>query len=349
MMKVAALSTTPVKGFTLHHPQSIAVTDRGFAGDRDFFLINEEGLMFSTARTGELAGFWASHSVDDNAEEILTIKEAGIVVMQEKIQLGDPIVSKFFSRFDVSGFSVLGPWDHFFSERLGRSVRLIKAGPQRAGTDMGRTTLVGTASFAALQKSASINQLDSRRFRMNIEITSDVPHLEDTWLDQEIGIGTAVFRAGMPVQRCVATTRNPDTGVVDLKTLKIIGDYRGRLESEFGLGFNFGIYLHCVTPGIISVGDTCSTLSILEIATIKGRWNEVLDQLLARDRIAWLAYFDARLVSFDSGVLTINFSDSQKFGGDHDFSITRNPHQLFLLESVVEEIFSRKISVTESD
>jgi hypothetical protein len=153
----------------------------------------------------------------------------------------------------------------------------------------------------------------------------------------------------MPVQRCVATTRNPDTGVVDLKTLKFIGDYRGRLESEFGLGFNFGIYLHCVNPGIISVGDICNTLPVLDIATIKSQWNMVLDELLSRDRIAWLAYFDARLVSFDSGVLTINFSDSQKFGGDHDFSITRNPHQLFLLESVVEEIFSRKISVTESD
>jgi len=348
-VKVTKLTTTPVKGLALHHPESIAVTERGLVGDREFFFIDDSGDMFSPARTGELPGLWASLGVDDDAKEILTIKEGGAVVVHEEIRLGDPISGKFFSRFDVRGYRVLGHWDAFFSERLGRSVRLIKAGPERSATDMGRTTLVSTASLSALQQSASISQLDSRRFRMNVEISSDTPHIEDTWLHQEIRIGTAVFRAGMPVQRCVATTRNPDTGVVDLKTLKLIGDYRGRLESEFGLGFNFGIYVHCVIPGVINLSDVCSTMPDLDLMAIKSRWNMVLDELLARDRIAWLAYFDARLVSYDSGVLTINFSDSQKFGGDHDFSVTRKPHQALLLESIAEAVFDRKISVTETD
>ena len=44
-------------------------------------------------------------------------------------------------------------------------------------------------------------------------------------------------------------------GEVDLRTLTLIGDYRGRQDSVFGMGFNFGVYARCVTPGTISVGD----------------------------------------------------------------------------------------------
>jgi uncharacterized protein YcbX len=58
------------------------------------------------------------------------------------------------------------------------------------------------------------------------------------------------------VQRCAGNTRNPQTRDVDLRTLTLIGGYRGRQESIFGPGFNFGVYASTITPGRISVGDT---------------------------------------------------------------------------------------------
>ena len=60
--------------------------------------------------------------------------------------------------------------------------------------------------------------------------------------------------------RCAGTTRNPDSGHVDLKTLALIGDYRGRQDSIFGMGFNFGVYASVVTKGRISVGDAVELL-----------------------------------------------------------------------------------------
>ncbi len=57
----------------------------------------------------------------------------------------------------------------------------------------------------------------------------------------------------------------------------------------------------------------------MELEQIKQRWNNVLDLLLEEDRIAWLAFFDARLVSFEDNQLTLDFSDSQKFANSHDF------------------------------
>ena len=88
-------------------------------------------------------------------------------------------------------------------------------------------------------------------------------------------------------------------------------------------------------------------MSELTIETVKARWNEVLDAVLDVDRIAWLAFFDARIVSVDSGLLTINFSDPQKFNGDHNFSMARNPRHLALLQEKIEEVFHEPLEVRE--
>ena len=85
----------------------------------------------------------------------------------------------------------------------------------------------------------------------------------------------------------------------------------------------------------------------LSINDIKSRWNEVLDAVLAQDRIAWLAFFDARLVSIESDLLTISFADVQKFGGDHDFSMARNPKHLALLLRSIKGVFGKELQVRE--
>ena len=48
---------------------------------------------------------------------------------------------------------------------------------------------------------------------------------------------------------------------------------------------------------------------------LRQQWNEVLDSVERQDRITWMAFFDARLASFDGKVLTLDYSDSGKFGG----------------------------------
>ena len=88
-------------------------------------------------------------------------------------------------------------------------------------------------------------------------------------------------------------------------------------------------------------------MSDVAIEDIKARWNEVLDAVLETDRIAWLAFFDARLVSISNGVLTINFSDPAKFSGDHNFSMARNPRHLQLLREKFLEVFAFPVEVHE--
>ena len=56
----------------------------------------------------------------------------------------------------------------------------------------------------------------------------------------------------------------------------------------------------------------------MELNELKSYWNQVLDELEATNRIAWLAFFDARLASLEGDVLTLDFSDATKFQEGHD-------------------------------
>ena len=86
--------------------------------------------------------------------------------------------------------------------------------------------------------------------------------------------------------------------------------------------------------------------TVLTLEEIRQRWNDVLDLVERQDRITWMAFFDARLASFDGKVLTLDYSDSGKFGGSHQFSETRE-RQLNLLKAAVKEIFGVEIEVEQ--
>lgn len=88
-------------------------------------------------------------------------------------------------------------------------------------------------------------------------------------------------------------------------------------------------------------------ISNLTIADIKTRWNEVLDVLESKDRIAWLVFFDARLVSYHEGLLQLDFSDPNKFSGAHDYGSTKREKFRPILEEVLQEIFHTPIQIGE--
>ena len=85
----------------------------------------------------------------------------------------------------------------------------------------------------------------------------------------------------------------------------------------------------------------------MQLEDIKSRWNEVLDLLLEIDRITWLSFFDARLVSFENNQLTLDFADSQKFSGPHDFRAARNPDHTKKLIAAIKQVFGEEPAIIE--
>ncbi len=72
----------------------------------------------------------------------------------------------------------------------------------------------------------------------------------------------------------------------------------------------------------------------ISLPELRMRWNEVLDHLESQDRIAWIAYFDARLAEFDGEKLLLDFSDARKFSGGHEYSPTREKLEKALITSI---------------
>ncbi|MFG1927236.1 MOSC domain-containing protein [Cryptosporangium sp. NPDC048952] len=245
MMHVSSLTVVPVKGLNASHPPSVTVTPTGIVGDRQFFLVDAAGKLFSASRTGAFLGLRASF-----ADDVLAVAD-----VRAPVDLGPPVLADFYSLKTVPTHEVLGPWAEFFSDVAGQPVRLVHADEPNGGTDVHALTLLGDASVAELAAQAGLVSVDARRFRMSIGFAGAAPHAEDGWAESEFRVGGARVRVGGPVPRCAATTRNPDGGDVDLKTLHLIKGYRGVSVGELGRGIHFGVYADVVSPGVIRVGD----------------------------------------------------------------------------------------------
>ncbi len=88
---------------------------------------------------------------------------------------------------------------------------------------------------------------------MLIEIDGVAAHEEDGWVGRRVRIGAAVVVMHGHVGRCLVTSRDPETGEVDLPTLDMLGGYRRDLDTTEPLPF--GIYGEVLEPGRVSVGD----------------------------------------------------------------------------------------------
>ena len=84
----------------------------------------------------------------------------------------------------------------------------------------------------------------------------------------------------------------------------------------------------------------------LSISDNRARWNEVLDQLERENRIAWMAFFDGRLESFDNGRLTLDFSDPAKLAMGHDYREARL-RMAPQLQGVIRDILGISVVVIE--
>ena len=84
----------------------------------------------------------------------------------------------------------------------------------------------------------------------------------------------------------------------------------------------------------------------LTLDELRQQWNEVLDCVEREDRITWMAFFDARLAAFDGKLLTLDYSDSGKFGGSHQFPETRE-RQINLLKNAVKDVCGVDIEVEQ--
>ncbi len=250
--RVTALRTAAVKGTRLIETDQVVLDERGAAGDRRFFVVDERGRMRNGKQLGSLQSIVA-HLQDDE----LTLSFPDGSTSSGQVVLGEPVTARFFSH-ELSGRLVLGPWSDALSEHCGQRLRLLAAGSAVDRGAKGPVSLISRGSLRRLAEVAGCDEVDPRRFRMLIEVDGVDPHAEDTWLGQELRVGDAVLRFDGHVGRCLITSRDPETGEVTLPTLELLRSYRSGLDSTEPLPF--GIYGRVLRPGTVSVGDNVKPL-----------------------------------------------------------------------------------------
>ena len=249
---VTKLFTTPIKGFALNEPTSVTLDTNGAVGDRDFFLVDDKQELISVTRTGAFASWRAEF---DPEEGMLTLNSRDGRVLEDKVVEGDAAVFDFWGSRDVRGQFVGDPWPTWLSEIAGQPVSLIRATQPGDAFDETAVTILSEESVAELARATKTDSIDIRRFRMLINIAGGVAYEEEGWFPKRVRIGSAILKMRGPVPRCNATTRNPETGEKDLKTLQLIADSRGMQPNEFGEDLNMGAYAEVIEPGVVSVGD----------------------------------------------------------------------------------------------
>jgi MOSC domain-containing protein len=175
------------------------------------------------------------------------------------VELGEPVDAQLY-RLPRPSRRVIGPWQDAISQFVGRPLELLWAdhGAVDRAPQGGTVSVVSRASLERLRREAGADDhVDGRRFRMLFEIDGVGAHEEDTWVGTEVRLGEATVVLNGDIGRCIVTSRDPDTGVIDLSTLVTLASYRRDGTAE---PLPFGVHGSVLVPGRVRAGDTASPL-----------------------------------------------------------------------------------------
>jgi uncharacterized protein YcbX len=249
--RVVRISVAPVKSLGLVHPDEVTLERGGAPGNRRFWLRDEQGALYAGKRDGTMMQIRPEW---DEATRRLALTFPGGERVDGIVELGEPVDAQLYGQARSSR-RVRGPWQEAISQFVGRPLELLWAddGAVDRTPEGGTVSLVSRGSLERLRQETGVaDEVDGRRFRMLFELDGVRAHAEDRWIGAEVRIGEAIVLVNGDVGRCVVTSRDPDTGVVDPPTLVTLAAYRPEGATE---RLPFGVYGSVLARGRVRVGD----------------------------------------------------------------------------------------------
>lgn len=255
--RVAWITYAPVKGLALTHADEVELEPTGVRANRRFHLVTDDGRLVNGKIAGTLVRVAAASDADSTH---LSLRFPDGLAIEGGVGLGGAVETNFYGR-PVAGHLVEGDFSAALSSFAGRALRLVRVDAPGEGSDRGVDASVSVVSQGTLDRlahEAGAAAVDGRRFRMLFGIEGIDAHVEDGWVGRHVGVGDAVVTLRALVGRCAVTTQDPDTGVPDLDTLRLLAGYRSEVESAEPLPI--GVWGGVVRPGTVRVGDPVEPL-----------------------------------------------------------------------------------------
>lgn len=266
-MKISEINVYPIKSLGGVSVEKTVVEARGLRYDRRWMLVDEKNNFLTQREHPLMAKFrvriaedYLRIRIDDSEKSVpfdpQTNETASVKIWQSRCR------AKFYH-------SEINDW---FSRALRMKCRLVfmpDATRRIVSPFYAVRKYEDTVSFAdgypvLLIGEKSLDDLNSRlenpismnRFRPNLVVSGAEPFAEDDW--KTIKIGNAIFHVVKPCARCVVTTIDQETGIIDEKEpLKTLATYR--LKNQKIL---FGQNLIADNVGeMIKVGDNVEILA----------------------------------------------------------------------------------------
>ena len=255
---ITQLYTYPIKSLSGIAQQSADLTNTGFAYDRFWMLCEPQGQFITQREIPKLALFQTAFT----SEGVRVIYRGNSLIIPFHLtpNTQDELTATIFGK-EVHSQKEGAEVNNWFSEQLGQEVILVRRakGAKRLVNQHPLTEInypdghqflvIGEASLASLNERLE-EPVPTNRFRPNIVFSGGTPHIEDEWLD--VQIGDMVFASTKNCGRCQITTINQATGVMGKEPLKTLATYRRKVNSvKFGQYFK----LKELGKGVIEVGN----------------------------------------------------------------------------------------------
>lgn len=220
---VTSLRRYPVKALGGEELSSVALDERGLAGDRWYAVVDGDGRFAALKDTRRFRRRDAvvRYSASTTADGDVVVRCGG-----ESWVVGDPAL------------------DRHLTAATGTPQRVAPEGSV-SHQDGGAVSLVGTATLAwCAQRWGGSG--DPRRLRVNVLVATDEPFVEETWVGRRLTIGSTVLTVTEPVPRCRTVDVAQDGALPGAPWLQHLG-----AERDLCLA----VYADVAAPGAIAVGD----------------------------------------------------------------------------------------------
>ncbi len=255
---ISQLYVYPIKSLKGIALQQAELTPTGFAYDRYWMLVDQEGKAITQREIPELALFRPQF---DKEQLIVSYQNEQLKIPLHRPPVKKEIEIQFFDKRFMGSIeaTTINEW---FSDMLNQSIYLVRPSLLKERfmrrhpdakinfPDSSQYLILGEASLHNLNTQLDTS-IDINRFRANIIFTGGAAHDEDEW--QSVQIGTATFQKNKLCARCIMTTIDQKNATLSKEPLKTLAKYRKK-----GNKVLFGSYLKLMNgvSSNLTIGDT---------------------------------------------------------------------------------------------